>query len=135
MTLPYDGDLSWYDEAACRGVDTELFYPPRDKTKYKIIATEAKKYCSGTSGRPACPVKKQCLWDAIFRDEQHGIWGGMSHRERNALVRKWQRKYKGTMTLKEYVFQLNEKRASNGTTKNGTMEVSGRKSKTNQTPR
>jgi len=34
-------------------------------------------------------------------DEQHGIWGGLSHRERNALKRKL--KKDGT-TLKEHLF-------------------------------
>jgi hypothetical protein len=33
-------------------------------------------------------------------DEQHGIWGGMSHRERNALKRKANKSGK---TLEEWV--------------------------------
>jgi hypothetical protein len=33
-------------------------------------------------------------------DEQHGIWGGMSHRERNALKRKAK---KTGLTFKEWV--------------------------------
>jgi hypothetical protein len=33
-------------------------------------------------------------------DEQHGIWGGMSHRERNALKRK---ATKAGKTLKEWI--------------------------------
>jgi WhiB family redox-sensing transcriptional regulator len=130
MKLPHDGDLSWYDDAECRGSDTELFYPPRDKAKYKKIATEAKTYCFGASGKIPCHVRMNCLWDAIHRDEQHGIWGGMSHRERNALVRKWERKYKDTMTLKEYVFQLDKKRESNASSKIGPMEILRRKSET-----
>jgi hypothetical protein len=30
----------------------------------------------------------QCLLNADEQDEMHGIWGGMSHRERAALKRK-----------------------------------------------
>jgi WhiB family redox-sensing transcriptional regulator len=116
-------DYEWYDRAACKGVDTEIFYPPRDKTKYKIIAAQAKSYCLGPSGKTPCPVRQECLFDAVKNDEQHGIWGGMSHRERNALVRKWQRQFKGKMTLKEYIFQLDKKRENNGDTKDRTMEV------------
>jgi WhiB family redox-sensing transcriptional regulator len=101
-------DLSWYEHARCAGEDTEVFYPSRDKDTYKVIAAQAKSYCLGPSGKSLCPVRSECLWEAIDSDEQHGIWGGLSHRERNALVRKWERKYKGTMTLKEYVFNLNE---------------------------
>jgi WhiB family redox-sensing transcriptional regulator len=104
-------DLEWIDKSACKDApDPDIFFPPRDKELYKKIADEAKKYCFGIDGEtPACPVRKECLWSAIESDEQHGIWGGLSHRERNALVRKWQRQYKDSMTLKEYVFQINKK--------------------------
>jgi WhiB family redox-sensing transcriptional regulator len=98
-------DHSWRERAQCQGADTELFYPPRDKEKYSEIALKAKEYCNGVKGAPPCPVRAECFWDAIITDEQHGIWGGMSHRERNAFVRKWQKKYTGKLTLKEYVFQ------------------------------
>jgi hypothetical protein len=69
-------------------MDTELWYPPRDKTKYKTIAEVSKAVCYGKDGLPEWPVRKQCLLYADKMDEQHGIWGGMSHRERNALKRK-----------------------------------------------
>jgi WhiB family redox-sensing transcriptional regulator len=117
-------DERWWHKSRCEGTDTEMFYPPRDKTKYKKIAAQAKTYCLGANGKNPCPVRQECLWDAIENNEEHGIWGGMSHRERNALVRKWQRQYKGTMTLKEYVFQLDKKRATNGnSTKERPVEV------------
>jgi len=107
-------DLSWLDEGACiRVKDPDIFFPPRDKKLYRVISAEAKKYCFGDDERPACPVRTQCLLYAINFDEgkgeQHGIWGGMSHRERNALVRKWQKQYKSSMTLPEYIESL-EKR-------------------------
>lgn len=110
MKLPHDDDYSWYDTAACtaKGVDPEIFYPPRDKDLYRQQADKAKSYCYGSVGKPSCPVRQRCLWQAINTDEQHGIWGGMSHRERNAFVRKWQRQYKSKMTLKEYIFQVKE---------------------------
>jgi WhiB family redox-sensing transcriptional regulator len=96
---------SWRERAACQGADTELFYPPRDKTRYSKIASEAKEYCNGAKDIPPCPVRADCFWFAVVTDEQHGIWGGMSHRERNAFVRKWQKRYKGKLTLKEYIHQ------------------------------
>jgi len=96
-------DESWREQARCWGEDTELFFPPRDKDKYKTIADQAKTMCLGANGKSPCPVLNQCLWYAIDSDEVHGIWGGMSHRERNALVRKWRRLYKDKMTLEEYV--------------------------------
>jgi len=69
-------------------MDTELWFPPRDKNNYKDIADRAKAVCLGKDGKPACPVRIECLLSAIEIDEQHGIWGGKSHRERNALQRK-----------------------------------------------
>ena len=104
-------DMLWIDDAACKDApNPDIFFPPRDKELYKPIADKAKTYCFGIEGEtPACPVRKACLWSAIESDEQHGIWGGLSHRERNALVRKWQRQYKDSMTLKEFIFQLNKK--------------------------
>jgi len=97
-------EYAWRYKARCSGEDTDLFYPPRDKTQYKIIANKAKTFCFGDTGKNHCPVRSECLWDAISRDEPHGIWGGLSHRERNALIRKWKKKYKKTMTLKEFIF-------------------------------
>ena len=78
----------WRHRAKCRGMDTELWFPPRDKTKYKKIATISKGVCFGRDGLPECPVRKECLLYSEKMDEQHGIWGGLSHRERNALKRK-----------------------------------------------
>lgn len=111
MTEPFDFTYrSWNDEARCKDVeDPDIFFPPRDKTKYKTIATKAKAYCFGVNGNSPCPVRQYCLWEAISTDEQHGIWGGMSHRERNAMVRKWQKLYKNQITLKDYIFQLDKK--------------------------
>ena len=111
-----NGDFSWHHLAACKDIDTsyngepytDIFYPPRDKNLYKKIADEGKKYCLGTDTAPACPVRAHCLWEAVSTDHQHGIWGGLSHRERNALVRKWRKQYKSSMTLKEYIFKVCE---------------------------
>ena len=91
MYEPTGSAEEWRYEAKCRGLDTELWYPPRDKTKYKSIALVSKAVCYGRDGLPECPVRKQCLLYSDAMDEQHGIWGGMSHRERNALKRKAKR--------------------------------------------
>jgi WhiB family redox-sensing transcriptional regulator len=106
----FKADFSWHHEAECSNIeDPDIFYPPRDKELYKKIAEEAKEYCFGNGETKPCPVRLNCLWDAIRTEEAHGIWGGLSHRERNALVRKWQRNYRHKMTLKEYIFQEQEK--------------------------
>lgn len=66
----------------------DLWFPPRDKDLYKPIADKAKAICFGKDGRDECPVRMQCLLFADKNDYVHGIWGGMSHRERAALKRK-----------------------------------------------
>lgn len=91
---------SWRYKAKCRGMDTELWYPPRDKEKYKSIADISKAICFGKDGLPECPVRNECLLYAEKMDEQHGIWGGMSHRERNALKRKAKKQGK---TIQQWV--------------------------------
>ena len=102
-------DYSWRYEARCQGKDetTLIFYPPRDKEQYKVLAAQAKAMCFGETGKNPCPVRAKCLWDAISREEPHGIWGGLSHRERNAYLRKYnklKKTKKTTLTIKEYVF-------------------------------
>lgn len=91
-------------------LNTELFFPPRDRDSYKPIADAAKAICKGKDLRPPCPVRHDCLIYAIEREEEHGIFGGCSHRERNALVRKHEAtniknraKGKATMTLREFI--------------------------------
>jgi WhiB family redox-sensing transcriptional regulator len=102
-------EYAWRYDARCRGKDetTLIFYPPRDKEQYKLLATQAKNFCFGETGKNPCPVRAECLWDAVSREEPHGIWGGLSHRERNALIRKWsklKKTKKTTLTLKDYIF-------------------------------
>lgn len=78
----------WEKDAKCLGEDPELFFPGRAKSVYRITATQAKAICLGKDGRPACGVREECLTHALDQDERYGIWGGLSHRERNARVRK-----------------------------------------------
>jgi WhiB family redox-sensing transcriptional regulator len=107
--LKDEPEYVWRYKARCHGIDTNIFYPPRDKAQYKEIATEAKSHCFGANGKNPCPVRSECLWDAVSRDEPHGIWGGLSHRERNALIRKWKKSFKKKITLKEYIYQLDKR--------------------------
>jgi hypothetical protein len=80
-----------------------MFFPPRDKALYKPIADQAKGICLGKDGLSPCPVRLECLREAIDMDELHGIRGGMSHRERNAFLRKIEKQGK---TLEEGLEEL-----------------------------
>ena len=66
----------WVDQAACAGVDPDLFFPERG------APTEpAKAYCR------ICPVRDACLEHALAVPERVGIWGGLSERERRRIRR------------------------------------------------
>ena len=100
MPNKYDPPWTWRYDAKCRGEDTEMFFPPRDKALYKPIADKAKAICWGKDGRPPCPVRKECLKEALVNEELHGIFGGLSHLERNAVERKMR---KQGVTLDEWL--------------------------------
>ena len=57
-----------------------LFFPSRGEP-----AGPARQVCA------ACPVRQQCLDYAITNRIVHGIWGGLSERERRALRSLWVR--------------------------------------------
>ncbi len=64
----------WQERALCAQTDPEAFFPEKGGS-----TREAKRVCS------RCDVKSECLEDALARDEQFGVWGGLSERERRRL--------------------------------------------------
>ena len=70
----------WRELAACRGADLKVFFPGRGES-----AGPARQVCA------ACPVRQQCLDYAISNAITHGIWGGLTERERRALRSRWVR--------------------------------------------
>ncbi|MFN8037328.1 MAG: WhiB family transcriptional regulator [Acidimicrobiia bacterium] len=73
-------NLPWRQLARCRGVDPEIFYPITDED-----ADEAKEICS------ICPVRETCLEHALLHREKHGVWGGLTERERRRILRRRRR--------------------------------------------
>lgn len=68
----------WKDEAACRGEGVTLWFSRRtSKAGKKAVAI-----CEG------CPVRQQCLADAMEAETgsglRLGIWGGLGPAEREA---------------------------------------------------
>lgn len=72
-----DGPLAWQVEALCAQTDPELFFPSEGKS-----AKAPKRICG------ACAVRAVCLQYALDRNEEFGVWGGLSARERRALIRR-----------------------------------------------
>lgn len=67
---------SWMLGAPCAGTDVEAFFPEVGGS-----AKAAKRICAG------CDIRERCLQYAVERDERHGVWGGLSARERHRLRR------------------------------------------------
>ena len=66
----------WAAQAACRGQQPDkLFVRGAEQNK-------AKQVCG------ACPVRTECLAEALDNQIEWGGWGGMTERERRALLRR-----------------------------------------------
>lgn len=68
----------WWEDAACRTADAELFFTPEgvSREERRAAEREAKLICT------RCPVRAACLSAALEAEERYGIWGGLSPRER-----------------------------------------------------
>ena len=68
--------IDWPSQAACRGAEPdELFVQGAAQNRARAV-------CMG------CPVRTECLADALDNRVEFGIWGGMTERERRALLRR-----------------------------------------------
>lgn len=67
---------SWHDDALCAQTDPRVFYPAKGDNE-SVVA--AKMICA------LCPVRAECLEEALEQGERFGVWGGMSERERRKL--------------------------------------------------
>ncbi|MEV6676212.1 WhiB family transcriptional regulator [Streptomyces erythrochromogenes] len=66
----------WDESAACRSGDPEeLFVQGPGQNRAKAV-------CTG------CPVRTECLTEALDNRIEFGVWGGMTERERRALLRR-----------------------------------------------
>jgi hypothetical protein len=77
---------NWRDQAACRKVDPELFFPVEE-----TAAACAQQVAAAKAVCARCPVRRQCLDDALTR-QPYGIAGGLTANERRRMhggVRGW----------------------------------------------
>jgi WhiB family redox-sensing transcriptional regulator len=58
----------------CQEIDGELWFPDIGGRNGDVLL--AKKFCE------ECPVKNECLQFALVNNEQYGIWGGLTLKER-----------------------------------------------------
>jgi len=67
---------TWTSRSACTTSD------PDDLFVTGAAQNRAKAVCQG------CPVRTECLADALDNRVEFGVWGGMTERERRALLRR-----------------------------------------------
>lgn len=66
----------WRVHASCRDTDPDgLFVRGAEQNRAKLV-------CMG------CPVRTECLAEALDNRIDFGVWGGMTERERRALLRR-----------------------------------------------
>lgn len=79
MSIPahtMDLNAAWAAGAACRTDDPDTLFVQG------AAQNRAKTVCLG------CPVRTECLSDALDNRVEFGVWGGMTERERRALLRR-----------------------------------------------
>lgn len=65
----------WAGAASCRsGAPDQLFVKGAEQNR-------AKSLCFG------CPVRAECLAEALDNEIEWGVWGGLTERERRALLK------------------------------------------------
>lgn len=67
-------DGRWWHRAACLGADWEIFFARPEEAPVRIA--EAKAFCA------RCPVRPQCLADAVKTGDLYSVRGGMTWPER-----------------------------------------------------
>ncbi|MFC1400588.1 MULTISPECIES: WhiB family transcriptional regulator [Streptacidiphilus] len=72
----------WQLSAACRGVDSSLFFHPEGERGAARSSREqsAKEVCS------RCPVRTECATHALAVREPYGVWGGLTEDDREELL-------------------------------------------------
>lgn len=73
----YIDDVHWSAKGACSQVTPdELFVTGAAQRDARSVCTD-------------CPVQLQCLAEALDSRLQFGVWGGMTERERRAILRRY----------------------------------------------
>lgn len=76
--------MSWTERAACKTRKDIEFVPVYEgaiTAEWKANAAAAKAVCA------SCPVKADCLADALAHWGTAGIWGGTTEKEREGMVK------------------------------------------------
>jgi WhiB family redox-sensing transcriptional regulator len=78
--VPSEGRHGWMDQAACKGMPTDRFFPETGEGRK---ATEAKAICAGCQVQAPC--RELAVRGADSLDSDHGVFGGTVPTERSHL--------------------------------------------------
>jgi WhiB family redox-sensing transcriptional regulator len=76
LPATFETRQDWSAQSACNGVDPDALFVSG------AAQNSAKAVCQ------RCPVRTECLSDALDNQVEFGVWGGMTERERRALLRR-----------------------------------------------
>lgn len=75
--IPAEKDRSdWTSRAVCATQDPDMLFVTGAAQR------QAARMCDG------CPVKLECLADALDNQVEFGVWGGLTERQRRAILRR-----------------------------------------------
>lgn len=79
---PLIDNYAWQADAACRGMDPAVFFPPTSEggVRHRQRLDAAKMICR------RCPAIQACLSHALRAREASGVWGGLSESERAEIL-------------------------------------------------
>ena len=73
--MPSTQSNDWTLRAKCRGTADVMFAVGADQKRARLL-------CGG------CPVRSECLTEALDNKIEWGVWGGLTERERRVLLRR-----------------------------------------------
>lgn len=87
-------DMTWLEDSACKTAvasEADWYGDPMSRQQKLAISI-----CNGI-----CPVAKECLSYALRSDEIYGVWGGLTSKQRQTLVRKKGQLRKSELALRK----------------------------------
>jgi len=90
-------DYDWRDDATCRTVDPELFFPSGHGSQVTEMEEQAKKVCA------VCPVREECLDAALEAGDYTGVRGGLTAKERRGMIRNGPTAFLRCLEEQEYI--------------------------------
>lgn len=92
MTLGVDEDQSWVAKALCASYEPDaLFVQGATQRQVRLRCLQ-------------CQVRLECLADALESEANFGVWGGLTERERRAILRH----YSHVTNWKEWLEESND---------------------------